>query len=102
MDYSPLDIKQGMDLKRQAQESPTNFGLLDGAVERSASGVVGKSRMAGPTGARAINLMNDPIEKTRTDNWMNMFGLSNQGMEFNQARMIMENPMPAEPPEEKE
>ncbi len=92
MNYSPQDIKQGLDLKNQAEENPSNFGILDGATERTAGGVLGKSRMAGATGARAITLMNDPVEKQRTDNWMNMFGLSNQGMEFNQARMMMANP----------
>ncbi len=99
MNYSPQDIKQGLELKNQAEENPSNFGILDGATERVAKGVVGKSRMAGPTGARASALMNDPIEKQRTDNWMNMFGLSNQGMEFNQARMMMANPQP-QPQEE--
>ena len=100
MNYSPQDIKQGVDLQKQAEESPTNFGVLDGATERSANGVIGKARMAGPTGARAIALMNDPVEKQRTDNWMSMFGLSNQGMEFNQARMIQANPQPQQPQEE--
>jgi len=100
VNYSPQDFKQGLDLKDQAEENPSNFGILDGATERVANGVVGKSRMAGATGARAVALMNDPIEKQRTDDWMNMFGLSNQGMEFNQARMIMANPQPQQQQEE--
>jgi hypothetical protein len=41
-----------------------------------------------------MQMMNDPNEKTRTDNWMSAFGLSNQGYEFNQARMMMANPQP--------
>ena len=94
MNYSPQDIKQGLDLKAQAEEQPTNFGILDGAAERDATGVIGKARMAGPTGARAIALMNDQVEQQRTQGWMQKFGLSNQGAEFNQARMMMANPQP--------
>ncbi len=94
MNYSPPDMKQGLDLKDQAEENPSNFGILDGATERPANGIVGKSRMAGPTGARASAMMNDPVEQERTANWMRMFGMSNQGAEFNQARMMMANPQP--------
>tara|TARA_R110002124_G_scaffold10148_1_gene51167 strand:- start:124 stop:423 length:300 start_codon:yes stop_codon:yes gene_type:complete len=94
MIYSPQDIKQGLDLKAQAEEQPTNFGILDGATERDATGVIGKARMAGPAGARAAAMMNDPVEQERTANWMRMFGMSNQGAEFNQARMMMANPQP--------
>ena len=94
MKYSAEDIKQGLSLKRQAQETPSNFGLLDGSVERPADEGFGKSRMAGPVGNRAMQMMNDPNEKARTDNWMSAFGLSNQGSEFNQARMMMANPQP--------
>ena len=94
MNYSPQDIKQGVDLKRQAEENPSNFGLLAGATERDATGTIGKSRMAGPTGNRAFAMMNDPEEQQRTANWMQNFGMSNQGAEFNQARMMMANPQP--------
>jgi len=96
MNYSSEDIKQGLSLKRQAQETPSNFGLLDGSVERPSDEGFGKSRMAGPVGDRAMQMMNDPNEKGRTDNWMASFGLSNQGNEFNQARMMMANPAPPE------
>ena len=102
MNYSPQDIKQGVDLKNQAEENPSNFGILDGATERTANGVVGKSRMAGPTGARAAAMMNDPVEQERTSNWMGMFGMSNQGAEFNQARMMMANPQPQQVEEEQQ
>ena len=100
MNYSAEDIKQGLSLKRQAQETPSNFGLLDGSVERPSDEGFGKSRMAGPVGNRAMQMINDPNEKARTDNWMNAFGLSNQGNEFNQARMMMANPQPQQPQEE--
>jgi hypothetical protein len=92
MNYSSQDIKQGLSLKRQAMETPNNFGLLDGALERPASEGFGRSRMAGPGGDRAMQMMNDPDEQARVGHWMGQFGLSNQGAEFNQARMMMENP----------
>ena len=92
MNYSAQDIKQGLSLKRQAEETPSNFGLLDSSVERPSDECFGKSRMAGPVGDRAMQMMNDPNEQARTNNWMASFGLSNEGSEFNQARMMMENP----------
>jgi TusA-related sulfurtransferase len=44
--------------------------------------------MAGQEGERLMAMINDPIEAQRTQKWMNMFGLSNQGTEFNQAKMM--------------
>ena len=38
--------------------------------------------------------MNNPQEVARTQNWMQQFGMSNEGMQFNQARMMMANPQP--------
>lgn len=92
MNYTRQDIQQGFSLKRQAEETPSNFGILDGAIERPTAAGYGK-RMAGPKGARAIQLMNDPVEQRRTTNWMAQFA-TNQGMPFWQARMNMANPQP--------
>jgi len=102
MKYSPEDISQGLALKRQAEETPSNFGILDSSSERPDSETFGKSRMAGPGGDRAMQMMNDPNEQKRTMGWMNRFGLSNEGMQFNQARMMMANPQQQQPPEEQE
>ena len=93
MNYTRQDIQQGFSIKRQSEETPSNFGILDGAIERPTAAGYGK-RMAGPKGARAIQLMNDPVEQQRTRNWMAQFGMSNEGMQFNQARMNMANPQP--------
>ena len=93
MNYSPEDLKQGKVLEDQARERPSNFGTLDGSMERPTAAGYGK-RMAGPAGARAIQLMNDPVEQQRTQGWMQQFGMSNEGMQFNQARMMMANPQP--------
>ena len=92
MKYSPKDISQGLSLKRQAEETPSNFGILEGATERPSNERFGKSRMAGAGGDRAMQMMNDPIEQQRTAGWMQQFGMSNEGQQFNQARMMMENP----------
>jgi hypothetical protein len=89
MNYSPQDLQQGSRLKKQSEETPSSFGTVDGATERSESAGFGKSRMAGETGARIIQLMNDPVEAQRTMNWMSQFGLSNEGFQFNQAKMMM-------------
>lgn len=102
MKYSPEDISQGLSLKRQAEETPSNFGILDSATERPSGENFGKSRMAGNVGERAIQMMNDTNEQKRVSNWMGQFGLTNEGMEFNQARMMMENPQPQQPQEEQQ
>jgi hypothetical protein len=99
MNYSPQDIQQGISLKKQAEETPSNFGILDGATERTSAAGYG-NRMAGQKGARISELMNDPVEQQRTKNWMNMFGQSNEGLQFNQARMMMANPQPQQSAEE--
>ena len=93
MNYSPIDINQGNQLRKMAEETPSNFGLIDGASEQPVS-TKSDRRMAGPVGSRAIALMTDPNEQARTQNWMAKFGMSNEGMQFNQARMMMANPQP--------
>jgi hypothetical protein len=100
MDYSPQDIQQGNSLKIKAEETPSNFGTVDGAIERQESSGFGKTRFAGQKSARLVELMQDPVEAQRTQNWMTQFGLSNEGMQFNQARMMMANPQPQQPQEE--
>ena len=53
----------------------------------------GKSqqRMAGPVGARAMELMTNPAAQAATNNWMSMFSQSNQGTEFNMAKQQQAN-----------
>ena len=51
-----------------------------------------KQRMAGEMGNRIMEYLTNPDEKERTDSWMAMFELSNQGQEFNQAKMGMPPP----------
>ncbi len=87
MNYSPQDLQQGMSLRQKAQETPENFATMDGAVDPQS----GKKRMAGD---RMQQLMIDPNESARTQQWMGRFGMSNEGFQFNQARMMMANPQP--------
>ena len=50
--------------------------------------------MAGEMGARALELMNNPNEIARVQGWMAKFGMTNQGMQWNQAKMMMSQPAP--------
>ena len=94
MNYSAQDLQQGMRLRQEAQQTPSNFGTIDGAVDPKSSNQQPKSRMAGQVGERIKDLMTNPEEVKRTQQWMGQFGMSNEGMQFNQARMMMANPQP--------
>ena len=94
-------IKQGQSNKIASAETPESFGTMDGAVvpregpELSNSG----QRMAGKLGARALAMMNDPAEIARTEGWMSRFGMSNQGVDWNQAIIRKTEPQPQQPQE---
>ena len=97
MDYTRSDLMQGNINKNKAQETQNSFAMQDGVstpqpttpLDRSA-----KSRMAGQMGSRALALMQDPVEQRRVGDWMNRFRMSNQGMEWNQAKMMGGMPPP--------
>ena len=67
--------------ERQAMEADAQY-----RAQLEQDLVTGK-RMAGPVGAYALKLMNDPIAKSANDGWMSRFAMSNEGMEFNRAKM---------------
>ena len=94
MKYSPQDLKQGMTLRSEAHETPSSFGMTEGAAQNTGGDNPPKSRMAGQVGQRVLDLMTNPQEVQRTQQWMGQFGMSNEGMQFNQARMMMANPQP--------
>ena len=102
MKYSQQDIMQGSRMKDQANETPSSFSTIDSASIHSAPDSFGKSRMAGPVGERALQLMNDPLEAKRTMGWMKQFGLSNEGFQFNQAKMMMSGTLPQPQQEEQQ
>ena len=86
--YNRADIVQGNRLRKEAEERPTTFAEYDGAVEPITPDNLDRSasRKAGPVGARALQLMNDPEAIQATNNWMNLFGQSNEGAQFNQTK----------------
>ena len=95
MNYTRPELVEGHKNKLKNQETPNSFAMQDGASmpERSAPlDQTSKSRMAGQMGARAIEMMQNPEEQMRTQDWMMRFGMTNQGMEWNQAKMMMGQP----------
>ena len=89
MNYSRQSVTQGQINKAKAEEQPNTFAVDNGqsAVTPRNSLDIPKQRMAGQFGHRVLEYMNDPDERARTDTWMNAFNLSNEGMEFNQAKI---------------
>ena len=97
MNYTPESIKMGRVNTQKSKETPNSFATQDGASavqETAPLDRTAQDRMAGGMGARAMQLMNDPQEKARVDGWMASFGLSNQGMQWNQAKMMGGMPPP--------
>ena len=90
-DFNPETIVQGRVNQNRTKETPNSFAMESGtsAVKPSKplDTMANDKRMAGRVGQRALELMNNPDELQRTQNWMQNFGMSNQGMMFNQARM---------------
>ena len=90
-EYPRAAIIQGNQLKRELEEFPTIPAMVNGDVDPLTSrslAAQNNTRKAGPGGVHALTLMNNPEAIAATENWMNLFGQSNQGMEFNQAKMI--------------
>ena len=89
IEYSQSGVAQGRLNQAKAQEEPNTFATESGTdnVTQMSKLDKPKQRMAGEMGNRIMEYMNDPAEQARTDSWMSMFGLSNQGMAFNQAKI---------------
>ena len=104
MNYQPQQIIQGNRLKREAEENPGTFGTENGATfSEPVKGLDEQNgtRFAGPGGAFALRLQSDPELAARVNQWDQLFAQSNQGMEFNQAKMMLMQP-PAAPKGEKQ
>ena len=90
MNIDPRTIVNGTRRKKELESNPTTFPSDSGVVNvdptRNLDTYRG-TRMAGERGARALALMNNPEESIRTEEWMNQFGMSNEGQQFNQAKM---------------
>ena len=89
LNYSQTGVAQGRMNQAKAQDAPNTFGTESGADQVTQMSKLDKpkQRMAGQMGHRIMEYMNDPAEQARTEGWMDMFGLSNQGMAFNQAKI---------------
>ena len=89
MEFSKESIQQGQANRNASVETPETFATIEGASQPRGGTELSKknSRMAGEMGARALELMNNPNEQVRVDNWMSRFGMTNQGMQWNQAKM---------------
>ena len=89
IDYTSTGVYQGRQNQAKAKENPNTFSRENGAEQIMQGSELDKpkQRMAGKMGNRIMEYMNDPAEKARTDSWMSMFGLSNQGAQFNQAKI---------------
>ena len=89
MNYSSSSISQGRVNQAKANEQPNTFYTTNGVgqINQESSLDKPKQRMAGQYGHRLLEYLNDPQENKRTEDWMNMFGMSNEGMQFNQAKM---------------
>ena len=89
MNFSKEAIQQGQANQAASVETPETFATIDGATQPREGTELSKghSRMAGEMGARALELMNNPSEANRVQGWMARFGMTNQGMQWNQAKM---------------
>ena len=89
IEYEKSGVAQGRVNQSKAQEQPNTFSTLNGTDQISQVSAldVPKQRMAGQMGHRLQEYLNDPVEHDRTQTWMDMFGLSNEGVAFNQAKM---------------
>ena len=89
IDYSQSTVAQGRINQAKAKEQPNTFAIENGAVDVTQMNSLDKpkQRMAGKMGHRALEYLNDPAEQARTDAWMEMFELSNEGVAFNEAKM---------------
>ena len=89
MKFEGQDLRNGFRNEQMQRETPNTFSEINGSASINPDGQMKPSsgRMAGAEGARAMEMMTNPEEAKRTANWMRMFGMSNEGMQFNQAKM---------------
>ena len=87
--YSDANVVQGRANQDMAREQPSTFAKDSGAdnVRQVTALDKPKQRMAGQMGNRIMEYLSNPDEKVRTDSWMSMFELSNEGQQFSQAKM---------------
>ena len=89
MKFESQDLINGRRNEEMQKETPNTFGEMNGSASVNPSGQMkpASGRKAGQEGERAIEMMTNPEEAERTARWMRMFGMTNEGMQFNQAKM---------------
>ncbi len=87
--YTDSSVRQGRQNQERASKSPNTFGTQSGVDDVTQTTRLDQpsQRMAGQIGNRLKEYMTNPEEQQRTDNWMATFELSNEGKQFNQAKM---------------
>jgi hypothetical protein len=91
VNYSKEAILQGNRIQREGKEQVETFPQSGGTNDYRPLGDLSKShgtRMAGDIGGFAMALLSNPQMQKNVTNWMQQFGDSNQGFQFNQARMM--------------
>lgn len=91
MSFDPRVVLQGNQDKNELEENPTAGFTASGSSSSEPTKQLGKdhNRMAGPGGAFAFKMMQDPEFAKQVGGWNQVFSQSNQGMEFNQAKIQM-------------
>ena len=91
MQYTPSQIREGQQIKKQAEETPSSFATEGGASFSAPSGDLDKKngRFAGPGGAYAIALQNDPSLMAKNQIWNQQFMQSGPGYKFNEVKMML-------------
>lgn len=82
-DLTPEILQQGRLNQNKTRETPNSFAMEDGAsvVNPTRPMDKGDIRKAGVMGNRAQQLLNDPAEQARTQNWMQAFNMSPAAMQ---------------------
>jgi len=88
MNWDPNQIRAGLQQKKEAEETAVSFAAEGGPFQSSDNS--NKTRMAGPGGAFAQKMMTDPELAGRVANWDAQFNQSNQGMDFNRAKIMQQ------------
>ena len=83
--FNPKTIRAGLQNKKEAEETPTSFGDMDGDEFNSPK----KNRMAGPGGAFAIKMMQNPQLAESNAEWNRQFIQSNPGRDFYHSKIEM-------------
>tara|TARA_E500000305_G_C3977137_1_gene214885 strand:+ start:751 stop:1035 length:285 start_codon:yes stop_codon:yes gene_type:complete len=91
MAFDPKVVLQGNADKKKLEENPTVGFTASGASSPEPTEILGQdtTRMAGPGGAFAFKMMQDPAFAENIQGWNALFAQSNQGMEFNRAKNQM-------------